>query len=89
MLPFSSGSREGKLLADISGAFKDSNVEAFTDAVYNYDQISKIDPWKTVRVQSALCYVALLLPMRHPQQSVLLKIKTAMQKAAGDGDDLT
>lgn len=28
-------------------AFKDMNSEAFTDAVYNYDQISKLDPWKT------------------------------------------
>jgi hypothetical protein len=28
-------------------SFKDMNSEAFTDAVYNYDQISKLDPWKT------------------------------------------
>lgn len=40
-------SREGKLLADLVAAFKDGNSEAFTDAVYNYDQISKLDPWKT------------------------------------------
>ena len=43
-------------------------MDAFTDAIYNYDQISKLDPWKT---------------------SVLLKIKTAMQKATGEGDDLS
>jgi alpha-soluble NSF attachment protein len=40
-------SREGKLLADVCAAVKDSNVEAFSDAIYNYDQISKLDPWKT------------------------------------------
>ena len=27
--------------------FKDMSTEAFTDAVYNYDQISKLDPWRT------------------------------------------
>ena len=43
-------------------------MDAFSDAVYNYDQISKLDAWKT---------------------NVLLKIKTSMQKAAGEGEDLT
>lgn len=41
------GSRECKLLDDLVQAVKDGNVEAFTDAIYNYDQISKLDPWKT------------------------------------------
>jgi hypothetical protein len=36
--------------------------------VYSYDQISKLDPWKT---------------------SVLLKVKTSIQKASGQSDDLT
>ena len=49
-------------------AFKDGNMDAFTDCVYSYDQISKLDPWKT---------------------SILLKIKNAIQKASGQGDDLT
>lgn len=62
------GSRECKLMEDVCAAFKDGSTDAFTDAVYNYDQISKLDPWKT---------------------SVLLKIKSAIQKANGEGADLT
>ena len=45
-----SGCREAKLCDDALQAFKDMNSEAFTDAVYNYDQISKLDPWKTTCV---------------------------------------
>jgi alpha-soluble NSF attachment protein len=41
------GCRECKLCEDIVQAYKDMNVDAFTDAVYNYDQISKLDPWRT------------------------------------------
>lgn len=41
------GCREAKLLDDIVQAFKDMNAGAFTDAVYNYDQISKLEPWRT------------------------------------------
>jgi len=41
------GSRECKLCEDIIQSCKDMNAEAFTDAVYNFDQISKLDPWKT------------------------------------------
>ena len=37
-----SGCRECKLVEDISAAFKDGNAEAFTDAVFNFDQISKV-----------------------------------------------
>lgn len=28
-------------------AYKDLNLDAFTDALYNFDQISKLDPWRT------------------------------------------
>jgi alpha-soluble NSF attachment protein len=41
------GCREAKLADDILTAFKDMDVDAFTDALYNYDQISKLDPWRT------------------------------------------
>ena len=41
------GSRECKLCEDVLQSFKDANADAFTDAIYNYDQISKLDPWKT------------------------------------------
>ena len=62
------GSRECKLLDDICEATKDGNVDAFTDAIYSYDQISKLDPVRT---------------------SLLLKIKSDIQKAKGEGSDLT
>lgn len=40
-------SREGKLLEAIVTSAEEGNVEAFTDALYNYDSISKLDDWKT------------------------------------------
>jgi alpha-soluble NSF attachment protein len=55
-------------LEDVVTAYKDGNMDAFTDAVYNFDQISKLDPWRT---------------------TILLKIKTEMQKSQGEGSDLT
>ena len=46
--PFNfAAAREGKLLADLITAFKDADGDGFSNAVYNYDQISKLDPWKT------------------------------------------
>ena len=57
-----SGCREAKLCDDALQAFKDMNSEAFTDAVYNYDQISKLDPWKTTCVShSRIRFLASLL----------------------------
>ncbi len=44
--PFTN-SREYKLLQDIICAYPDNNVTAFTDAVFNYDQISRLNPWRT------------------------------------------
>ena len=41
------GSRECKLVEDILEAYRDFNPDQFTDVVYAYDQISKLDPWKT------------------------------------------
>lgn len=42
-----SGSREGKLLGDVAGAVDEGDVEAFTNSVYDYDSMSKLDEWKT------------------------------------------
>jgi len=42
-----SGTREFKFLQDITAAFENYDVEAFTTVVVEYDQISKIDQWKT------------------------------------------
>lgn len=55
------GSRECKLCEDILQAFKDMNGDAFTDAVFNYDQISKLDPWKTKCVPEAAAVSPLLM----------------------------
>lgn len=41
------GCRECKLLEDIVQAYKDMNTAAFTDAIFAYDQISKLEPWRT------------------------------------------
>lgn len=40
-------SREGRLLSDIVTAVNDVDIEAFTNLVYEYDSISKLDDWKT------------------------------------------
>ena len=40
-------SRECKFLMSILDAFKAGDVEKFTDAVYEFDNISKLDNWKT------------------------------------------
>lgn len=40
-------SREGELLAKVIAAADEGDVEAFTNAVYTYDSISKLDDWKT------------------------------------------
>eukprot|EP00163_Fabomonas_tropica_P012658 TRINITY_DN24001_c0_g1_i1.p1 TRINITY_DN24001_c0_g1~~TRINITY_DN24001_c0_g1_i1.p1 ORF type:complete len:287 (+),score=90.16 TRINITY_DN24001_c0_g1_i1:262-1122(+) len=39
--------RECKLLLEITDALEDQDVESFTNAVYEFDSISKLDPWKT------------------------------------------
>lgn len=41
------GSREGELLANLATAFESSDVELFTDKLFEYDQVTKLDPWKT------------------------------------------
>lgn len=41
------GSREDELLGKIVAAIADTDVEAFTNAVYEFDSISKLDDWKT------------------------------------------
>eukprot|EP00019_Armaparvus_languidus_P002547 CAMPEP_0168593568 /NCGR_PEP_ID=MMETSP0420-20121227/8388_1 /TAXON_ID=498008 /ORGANISM="Pessonella sp." /LENGTH=299 /DNA_ID=CAMNT_0008629737 /DNA_START=14 /DNA_END=913 /DNA_ORIENTATION=+ len=40
-------SREGKFLREIVDAIEANDVEAFTNAVVEYDSISKLDAWKT------------------------------------------
>jgi alpha-soluble NSF attachment protein len=40
-------SREAKLLEKVILAVQENDEEAFTDAVAEYDSLSKLDPWKT------------------------------------------
>jgi alpha-soluble NSF attachment protein len=41
------GSREHKFLMQLVAAVESYDVEAFTNAVVEFDQITKIDPWMT------------------------------------------
>eukprot|EP00118_Oscarella_pearsei_P017481 m.173852 g.173852 ORF g.173852 m.173852 type:complete len:296 (+) comp39096_c0_seq10:54-941(+) len=47
MFPAFQDSREYKLLRKIVDAFEEQSVEAFTDAVKEYDSISRLDQWYT------------------------------------------
>eukprot|EP00177_Eucheuma_denticulatum_P000323 GFKZ01000557.1.p1 GENE.GFKZ01000557.1~~GFKZ01000557.1.p1 ORF type:complete len:297 (+),score=63.52 GFKZ01000557.1:124-1014(+) len=40
-------SREGQLLEAVVSAVDEGDVQAFTKVVFDYDSISKLDPWKT------------------------------------------
>lgn len=42
-----SSSREGKLLGDVIAAVEEGDVEGFTNTIYEYDSMSKLDEWKT------------------------------------------
>lgn len=49
--------REHMLLTDLCEAVEAKNQEQFTDKLYQYDQISKLDKWKTtmlVRVKNGI-----------------------------------
>lgn len=47
MDPTFSTSREGQLLEAIVKSVDDGDVQNFTNTVYEYDSVSKLDPWKT------------------------------------------
>uniref|UniRef100_A0A674MTP7 N-ethylmaleimide-sensitive factor attachment protein, alpha b n=1 Tax=Takifugu rubripes TaxID=31033 RepID=A0A674MTP7_TAKRU len=47
MFPAFSDSRECKLLKKLLDAYEEQNVDAFTDAVKEYDTISRLDQWLT------------------------------------------
>ncbi|KAL1804995.1 hypothetical protein DCAR_0830785 [Daucus carota subsp. sativus] len=55
--PTFSGTREYKLLADLAGAVDEVDVAKFTDAVKEFDSMTKLDAWKTtllLRVKESL-----------------------------------
>lgn len=45
--PTFSGTREQKFLEDMLGAFEQGDQEAFSDVVFQYDQLSRLDQWKS------------------------------------------
>lgn len=47
MDPTFASSREGKLLEAVVAAVDEGDAEAFTNHVYEYDSLSKLDEWKT------------------------------------------
>lgn len=57
MDPSFAGQRECQLLADLIEAIEAGNQEQFTDKLYAYDQISRLDKWKTeilVRIKNQI-----------------------------------
>ncbi|GJW93531.1 alpha-soluble NSF attachment protein-like protein [Tanacetum coccineum] len=47
MDPTFAGSREYRLLADLADSIDDEDVEKFTDAIKDFDSVTKLDAWKT------------------------------------------
>ncbi|EMS58918.1 Alpha-soluble NSF attachment protein [Triticum urartu] len=45
--PTFSGTREYKLLADLAASMDDGDVAKFTDAIKEFDGMTRLDPWKT------------------------------------------
>lgn len=47
MDPTFAGQREHQLLMDLVGTIEEGDQEKFSDKLYAYDQMSKLDKWKT------------------------------------------
>lgn len=57
MDPTFTSTREHQLLVDLSETVEAGDQEAFADKLYQYDQISKLDKWKTtilLRIKNAI-----------------------------------
>jgi len=55
--PGFAGQREYQLLVDLTDAVDEGNQEAFTDKLYAFDQMSRLDKWKTellVRIKNQI-----------------------------------
>lgn len=55
--PTFSGTREFKLLADLADSMDEGDVVKFTNALQEYDSMTRLDPWKTtllLRVKNAI-----------------------------------
>ena len=56
--PSFAGSREHKLLGDLSNAAEEGDADAFTGALAEYDSMSRLDPWKTKMLLRAKKHMA-------------------------------
>ena len=45
MLPQLDGTREVKLIEDLAAAFKEDDMDLYSDTVFKYDEIYKLDNW--------------------------------------------
>jgi alpha-soluble NSF attachment protein len=45
--PTFSGTREYKLLADLAASMDEGDIAKFTDAIKEFDSMTRLDPWKT------------------------------------------
>merc|ERR1712178_530120 len=45
--PRFASSREGELMGKLAEAFESADVELFTDKLFEYDSVTKLDAWKT------------------------------------------
>ena len=45
MLPQLDGTREVKLIEDLVNAFKEDDMDVYSDTVFRYDEIYKLDNW--------------------------------------------
>ena len=55
--PSFGGTRESMLLTDLVAAVQEGDQEIFADKLFQYDQLSKLDKWKTtllLRVKGAI-----------------------------------
>ena len=55
--PTFSSTREHQLLVDLAEAVEQGDQEAFTDKLFQFDRMSKLDKWKTtllLRVKNAI-----------------------------------
>ncbi|GJW94511.1 alpha-soluble NSF attachment protein-like protein [Tanacetum coccineum] len=65
--PTFSGTREYRLLADLAAALDEEDVVKFTDAVKEFDSMTKLDEWKT----TLLLRVKLLLKAKEDEEDDL------------------
>jgi alpha-soluble NSF attachment protein len=55
--PSFAGTRENMLITDLVAAVREGDQELFADKLFQYDQLSKLDKWKTtllLRVKGAI-----------------------------------